>query len=93
MLLTGISNRDGVVHKMSDKQFDAMLSVHLTGPFRLIRAVAPHMREEARKEIEQGKPRQNRVIVNISSISGLHGNAGQVSRIDHQHNFRCISFV
>jgi len=70
---------DGMLHKMSDKQFSAMLEVHNSGPFRLIRAAAPHMREEAKKEKAQAKAFKPRCIVNVSSTSGLHGNIGQVN--------------
>jgi len=70
---------DGVLHKMSDKQWAAMLEVHNTAPFRLLRAAAPYMREPAKEEKDKGLPLQNRAIVNISSISGTLGNAGQVN--------------
>jgi len=70
---------DGILHKMTDKQFEAMLSVHNTAPFRLLRAAAPHLREPAKKELEKGLPLQPRSIVNISSISGTYGNAGQAN--------------
>ncbi len=70
---------DGMLHKMSDKQFSAMLEVHTTGPFRLIRAAAPHMREQAKKEKAKGKSFEPRCIVNVSSTSGLHGNIGQIN--------------
>eukprot|EP01116_Phalansterium_solitarium_P008813 TRINITY_DN22778_c0_g1_i1.p1 TRINITY_DN22778_c0_g1~~TRINITY_DN22778_c0_g1_i1.p1 ORF type:complete len:311 (+),score=129.83 TRINITY_DN22778_c0_g1_i1:79-1011(+) len=70
---------DGVIHKMSDKQWDAMLAVHNTAPFRLIRAAAPYMRDEAKKEIDAGNAPQPRCIINVSSTSGLHGNAGQIN--------------
>ena len=45
---------DGMLHKMTDEQFKAMLEVHNTAPFRLIRAAAPHMREKAKKEKAEG---------------------------------------
>jgi len=71
---------DGMVHKMTDEQWDAIIAVHNTAPFRLIRAAAPYLRDPAKKEIaEHGAPRENRVIVNISSTSGLHGNVGQAN--------------
>ena len=70
---------DGMLHKMTDKQFGAMLDVHNTGPFRLIRAAAPFMREAAKKEKAEGKPLQPRCIINVSSTSGLHGNMGQIN--------------
>ncbi len=71
---------DGMLHKMTDEQWDAIIAVHNTAPFRLIRAAAPHMREVAKREIaEHGAPQENRVIVNVSSTSGLHGNIGQAN--------------
>jgi 3-oxoacyl-[acyl-carrier protein] reductase len=68
---------DGVLHKMSDEQWQAMLEVHNTAPFRLIRAAAPYMREKAKEEIGAGQAPAHRCIINVSSTSGLHGNAGQ----------------
>jgi len=71
---------DGVIHNMTDEQWEAMLRVHDTAPFRLIRAAAPHMREIAKKELqEKGATQEPRCIINISSTSGLHGNAGQAN--------------
>ena len=69
---------DAPIHKMSDEQFQAMLDIHLVVPFKVIRAAAPHLREPAKKEREEGKE-VFRKIVNISSISGTMGNAGQAN--------------
>ena len=69
---------DSVVHKMSDEQFQAMLDIHTIVPFRVTRAIAPHWREAAKAEAAEGTERF-RKIVNISSISGTMGNAGQVN--------------
>jgi len=69
---------DGPIHKMSDEQFQAMLDIHNVVPFRVLRAAAPHLREPAKKEREEGKE-VFRKVVNISSISGTMGNAGQVN--------------
>jgi 3-oxoacyl-[acyl-carrier protein] reductase len=69
---------DGVAHKMSDEQFQAMLDIHVVVPFRMCRAVAPHMREPAKAERERGEE-VFRKIINITSISGTMGNAGQVN--------------
>ena len=69
---------DGVAHKMTDEQFQAMLDIHTVAPFRLARAIAPHWREAAKAEKEEGVERF-RKLVNISSISGTMGNAGQVN--------------
>ena len=70
---------DGVIHKMPPKQWTAMLDVHLTAPFRLIQAAAPHMRDAAKAEIERSGKAAPRSIINVSSTSGTHGNAGQVN--------------
>jgi 3-oxoacyl-[acyl-carrier protein] reductase len=69
---------DGVVHKMSDEQFQAMLDIHTIVPFRVIRALAPHWREAAKQELGEGRE-VFRKIVNVTSISGTMGNAGQVN--------------
>ena len=69
---------DGVVHKMSDEQFQAMLDIHTIGPFRMIRALAPHWREAAKQEAGEGKE-VFRKVVNVTSISGTMGNAGQAN--------------
>jgi 3-oxoacyl-[acyl-carrier protein] reductase len=69
---------DAVIHKMSDEQFQAMLDIHTIVPFRVTRAIAPHWREAAKAEAAEGNE-VFRKIVNISSISGTMGNAGQVN--------------
>lgn len=68
---------DGVIHKMTDRQWQAMLDVHNTAPFRLIRAATPYLRDAAKEELAFGRQQQPRCIINVSSTSGLHGNAGQ----------------
>jgi 3-oxoacyl-[acyl-carrier protein] reductase len=69
---------DGVAHKMTDEQFQAMLDIHTIVPFRVCRAAAPHLREPAKAERDEGRE-VFRKIVNVSSISGTMGNAGQVN--------------
>jgi 3-oxoacyl-[acyl-carrier protein] reductase len=69
---------DGPIHKMSDEQFQAMLDIHTIVPFRVLRAAAPHLREPAKKEREAGQE-VFRKVVNVSSISGMFGNAGQAN--------------
>jgi 3-oxoacyl-[acyl-carrier protein] reductase len=69
---------DAPIHKMSDEQFQRMLDIHTIVPFRVIRAAAPHLREPAKQEREQGQE-VFRKIVNVSSISGTMGNAGQAN--------------
>jgi len=70
---------DGVIQRMSDKQWQAMLDVHNTAPFRLIREAAPFMREAGKAEMETTGKAEDRSIINISSTSGLHGNFGQAN--------------
>ena len=69
---------DGVAHKMTDEQFQAMLDIHTVVPFRMARAVAPHWRGAAKTEREEGKE-VFRKLINVSSTSGMMGNAGQVN--------------
>lgn len=61
---------DAVVHRMTDRQWEAMVAVHCTAPFRLMRAAAPFFR------VRDGDAR---CIVNVSSTSGVHGNPGQAN--------------
>ncbi|MEA2273197.1 MAG: 3-oxoacyl-[acyl-carrier protein] reductase [Solirubrobacteraceae bacterium] len=69
---------DAPIHKMSDEAFQAMLDIHNIVPFRVLRAAAPHLREPAKKEREEGVE-VFRKVVNVSSISGTMGNAGQAN--------------
>ena len=69
---------DAPIHKMSDEWFQKMLDIHSVVPFRMCRAVAPHMREPAKQERDEGRE-VFRKIVNVSSISGTMGNAGQAN--------------
>ena len=69
---------DSVIQKTSDDQWQAMIDVHLTAPFKIMRAASDFIRGAAKQEIAAGR-QVHRKVVNISSISGLYGNAGQVS--------------
>jgi 3-oxoacyl-[acyl-carrier protein] reductase len=69
---------DAPVHKVSDDWWERMLAIHVTVPFKVIRAAAPHLREPAKKEREEGRE-VFRKIVNVSSTSGTFGNAGQAN--------------
>jgi 3-oxoacyl-[acyl-carrier protein] reductase len=69
---------DAPVHKLNDDWWARMLDIHVTVPFRVIRAAAPHLREPAKQEKAEGKE-VFRKIVNVSSISGTMGNAGQAN--------------
>ncbi len=59
-------NRDGVIWKMSEEQWDDVIAVDLKGTFNYIRAAAPVFKEQ-----HSGK------IVNVTSINGLRGKFGQ----------------
>jgi 3-oxoacyl-[acyl-carrier protein] reductase len=69
---------DAPIHKMSDENFQRMIDIHSIVPFRMCRAVAPHMREPAKQERAEGVE-VFRKIVNVSSVSGTMGNAGQAN--------------
>jgi 3-oxoacyl-[acyl-carrier protein] reductase len=69
---------DGMAHKMSDEQFRAMLEIHAVAPFRILRAAAPHLRDAAKQEAEEGRE-VFRKVVNVTSISGTQGNLGQAN--------------
>jgi 3-oxoacyl-[acyl-carrier protein] reductase len=68
---------DSVIQKTTDEQFQAMLDIHVIAPFRVLRAASHWLRDRAKKETESGM-RVMRKVVNITSISGLDGNPGQV---------------
>lgn len=70
---------DGMLHNMGDDQWQKVLDVHATAPFRLIRAFAPLLRDAGKAETLNGEAVQDRCVVNISSTSGLHGNLGQAN--------------
>jgi 3-oxoacyl-[acyl-carrier protein] reductase len=69
---------DAPVHKLTDDAWERMLAIHVTVPFKVIRAAAPHLREPAKREREQSQE-VFRKIVNVSSTSGVMGNAGQAN--------------
>jgi 3-oxoacyl-[acyl-carrier protein] reductase len=68
---------DAVIHKMTDEQWEAILAVHLTAPFRMIRAASNFLRETAKREKQENGASNARKVINISSTSGTRGNAGQ----------------
>ena len=82
--LDGIVNNagflwDGMLHKMDDEQWHAILDCHVSAPFRVLRAAAPVMRDAAKSEIAQHGAPRDRAIVNVSSTTGLHGAVGQAN--------------
>src|SRR5580765_8094819 len=69
---------DNVIQKMTDEQWYAMIDCHLTAPFRILRAAYPVLRDLNKADQAAGR-RVVRKVVNISSVAGLFGNAGQVN--------------
>ncbi|MBK7600044.1 MAG: SDR family oxidoreductase [Acidobacteria bacterium] len=69
---------DAVMQNLTDEMWDAMIEVHLTAPFKIVRAAMPYMRDVAKQEIAEGK-RIHRKIINVSSTSGVAGNPGQAN--------------
>jgi len=69
---------DSVIQKMTDEQFQTMLDVHLIAPFRILRAAAEPIRMLAKKDAAEGRE-VFRKVVNISSMAGTNGNAGQAN--------------
>jgi 3-oxoacyl-[acyl-carrier protein] reductase len=58
--------KDGLMMRMSEEQWDAVISANLKGAFNFIHAVTPSMLRSRAGS-----------IINISSVVGLRGNAGQ----------------
>jgi len=70
---------NGAMHNHSDEQWQAMLDIHATAPFRILRAFSPWLRETAKQEIAKNGAAKCRKIVNISSVSGTEGSATQIA--------------
>jgi 3-oxoacyl-[acyl-carrier protein] reductase len=68
---------DSVIQKTTDEQWYAMIDVHMTAPFRILRAAADFIRKANKAETEEGRE-VFRKVVNISSLAGVGGNAGQI---------------
>ena len=63
---------NSALHKHSDEQWQAMLDMHATAPFRIFRAFYPWLKDAVSREREENRVRC-RKIVNISSVSGTEG--------------------
>lgn len=63
----GITN-DALTSKMTDEQFDNVISVNIKGVFNMVRLVGPYMEKQGYGS-----------IVNISSVVGEQGNIGQAN--------------
>ena len=70
---------DSVIQKMTDEQWDAILDVHLKAPFQILRAAQPVIAGLVKQAKENGEPVHCRKVVNISSLAGTGGNAGQAN--------------
>lgn len=70
---------DAVIQNMTDKQWYAILDVHTTAPFRILREASHFIREAAKREAAANGRANPRKIVNVSSVSGVYGNAGQAN--------------
>jgi 3-oxoacyl-[acyl-carrier protein] reductase len=70
---------DAVIQNMTDKQWYAILDVHVTAPFRILREASNYIRDAAKKEIAANGRANPRKVVNVTSVSGVYGNAGQVN--------------
>ena len=66
------------IQNHTDEQWYAMLDVHATAPFRILRAAARHFRDAGKKERAAGVARC-RKVVNISSVAGTTGGATQLA--------------
>ena len=70
---------DAVIQNMTDKQWYAMLDVHTTAPFRILREASQFIRDAAKKEQTANGRANPRKVINVTSVSGVYGNAGQVN--------------
>ncbi|MBL1076828.1 SDR family oxidoreductase [Nocardia sp. 2] len=70
---------DSVIQKMTDEQWDAILDVHLKAPFQILRAAQPVIAGLVKQAREAGAAVPCRKVVNISSMAGTGGNAGQAN--------------
>src|SRR5690348_2572062 len=70
---------DAVIQNMSDKQWYDIMDVHTTAPFRILREASHFIRDAAKKEAAANGRANPRKVVNITSVSGVYGNAGQAN--------------
>ena len=70
---------DSVIQKMTDEQWDAIVDVHLKAPFRILRAAQPVISAAVKQARRDGARVPCRKVVNISSLAGVGGNAGQAN--------------
>jgi 3-oxoacyl-[acyl-carrier protein] reductase len=72
-------NWDGFIETMADEQWEEMIAIHLTAPFRLLRAATPLLTGAAKRERAQQGYSSPRKVINVTSVAGVYGNAGQVN--------------
>ena len=70
---------NGAMHRHSDMQWQAMLDMHATVPFRVLRAFFPVLKSQYERDIANGGAPRCRKVVNVSSISGVRGAATQIA--------------
>jgi 3-oxoacyl-[acyl-carrier protein] reductase len=63
--------RDGLLHKLTEDEWDLVIDVHLKGAFLVTRSAARHLRQ----------PEHGGAIVNISSLAAKSGNFGQANYV------------
>lgn len=74
------TTRDRVIQNMTDELWQFIIDINLKGPFNMIRAATPYLRQVAKEELEkEGKVAYHRKIINISSTAAIRGNPGQVN--------------
>jgi 3-oxoacyl-[acyl-carrier protein] reductase len=74
--------RDRMGHRMRDEDWSLVLDVNLTGTFNCIRSAARHMRDAAKRELdEQGEVAHARKVVNFYSTAAIRGNPGQANYV------------
>ncbi len=73
------ATEDAVIQNTPDTQWNAMLEIHSSAPFRILREAARYIRERAKQEQAASGQIAPRKVVNVTSIAGVHGNPGQTS--------------
>ena len=74
------TTRDKVAHQMTDEIWNLVIDICLKGPFNMIRAASPYLRDPAKAELEKsGRVSYQRKVVNVSSTAALRGNPGQIN--------------
>ncbi len=72
--------RDRMAHKMSDDEWRSVIDVNLSGTFHCIRSAAPHLRDVAKRELEErGEVTRVRKVVTFYSTAAIRGNPGQIN--------------